>query len=133
MDTKCYYYRGSNAKTREIEGETWWFLIDICDILEIEDYQTVVRWLELIGADVITTDTPSEQNAFLIPEIAMLDLLASIPSGKAKHLKQWITETIIPDRKRTAHLFDDCDAWLTALAALKARRATQNPTHTEGA
>lgn len=129
MSTDLLIYHGQNVLTTQMSGETWWYLYEICDILGFDDYQTVIRWLELIDVELVQTDSPASKDVFIICQRALLDFLASIHTPQARFFRYWVTETAIPEldsyrlkaRPKLTQLLEAPTDWLEESTAVKAR------------
>jgi len=134
MSTDLLIYHGDNVLTTQMNGETWWYLYEICDILGFDNYQTVVQWLELIGVEVVQTDSPAQKDVFVICQAALLDFLDSIHTPQARYLKSWVVHTAIPEldkyrNQARAQLLSpvfEID-WLHDLTALHERSVARTP------
>jgi len=132
MSTDLLIYHGDNVLTTQMNGETWWYLYEICDILGFDNYQTVINWLELIGVEICQTDSPGQKDVFIICQQALLDFLDSIHTPQARYFKSWVVQTAIPEldnyrnQAKTELLSPVFDVhWLHDLTALHERAAAR--------
>jgi prophage antirepressor-like protein len=126
---KIFSYAGNEIRTVPRDGETWWVLRDVCEILEISNSSNVAARLDADEKGVHTADTlGGKQELTIVSESGLYSVILLSRKPDAKKFKRWVTHEVLPSiRKHGLYAVDDLinnpDAFIAALQALKAERA----------
>lgn len=95
-----FNYEGKNIRTVQRDGETWWVLKDICDVLELsnpsmiadrldEDEQMKVDPKQYLGSR-------SNEPITVISESGLYNVILLSRKPEAKKFKRWVTHEVLP-------------------------------------
>lgn len=131
-ELQIFSYEGKEVRTIQKNGEPWWVLKDVCDVLEIGNSRMVADRLDDDEKGVSITDTPGgKQELTVISESGLYNVILLSRKQEAKKFKRWVTHEVLPQIRRhgaymtTAKLeeiMNDPDAWIKLLTALKEER-----------
>lgn len=106
-----FTYENHDVRTVMIDGEPWWVLKDVCDVLEIDNSRNAAARLEddekatfenVIGTAVHSMDgAPIPHNATLINEPGLYGVIMQSRKAEAKAFKYWITHEVLPQIRKT--------------------------------
>lgn len=130
---QVFSYEGNEVRTVLRDGEPWWVLKDVCDILELSNSRMVADRLDDDEKGVSIADTPGgKQEITIISESGLYSAILLSRKPEAKKFKRWVTHEVLPAiRKHGAYvtpakleeIMNDPDAWIKVLTALKEERA----------
>jgi anti-repressor protein len=129
---QVFTYEGSEVRTVQRGGETWWVLKDICDVLGLSDTGEVA---ERLDGDELTrikhVSGGQTREMYAVNESGLYSVILRSNKPEAKNFKRWLTHEVLPSiRKHGAYLtpdkleelISDPDAWIRVLTALKEER-----------
>ncbi len=131
-----FKYEGKNIRTIQKDGEPWWVLKDVCDVLELSNSRMVSERLDEDEKDVSITDTlGGRQELTIVSESGLYSVILLSRKPEAREFKRWVTHEVLPSiRKHGLYAVDevlaDPDLLIKALQEIKAERA-RNTTLTE--
>ena len=137
-ELQVFSYEGSEVRTVNREGEPWWVLKDICDVLQLsnpsmiadrldEDEKAKVDPKEYLGSR-------SNEPATVISESGLYNVILLSRKPEAKKFKRWITHEVLPAIRRHGayvtpakleEIISDPDSWIKMLTALKDERTAK--------
>lgn len=129
---QVFSFEGKEVRTIQKNGEPWWVLKDICDVLEIGNSRDVTARLDEDEKGVDNIDTlGGRQELTVISESGLYNVILLSRKPEAKQFKRWVTHEVLPQIRRhgayltTAkleELMNDPDSWIQLLTALKVER-----------
>ena len=132
-ELKIFNYENANVRTTVRNGEIWFVLKDVCEVLGITNHRNVIQRLE--KDDVHTMDITDNlnrlQNTKLINEAALYQVIMLSRKPEAKKFMNWITHEVLPTiRKHGAYitsdkmeeLMTDPDTWVKLIRTLQQER-----------
>ena len=129
---QVFSFEGKEVRTIQKNGEPWWVLKDICDVLEIGNSRDVTARLDEDEKGVDNIDTlGGRQELTVISESGLYNVILLSRKPEAKQFKRWVTHEVLPQiRQHGAYLttakleelMNDPDAWIQLLTALKVER-----------
>jgi len=124
-----FKYKENEVRTIMKDGEPWFVLKDVCDVLDIGNNRMVADRLDEDEKGVSITDTlGGKQESTIISESGLYNVILLSRKPEAKIFKRWITHEVIPSiRKHGAYMTMDTiekvlldpDAIITIATALK--------------
>ena len=138
-ELQIFSYEGNEVRTVAKDGEPWWVLKDVCDVLELSNPSMIADRLD--DDEKIKVDpkqylgSRSNEPVTVISESGLYNVILLSRKPEAKTFKRWITRDVLPSiRKHGAYMtpgkleevMNDPDAWITMLTALKEERAAKN-------
>lgn len=115
-------------RTVMINGEPWFYGVDICRALDLTNPSEVYKRLEeddLSTTEVIDT-LGRKQNARIISQYGLYDLVLESRKEGARKFKRWITHEVIPRIQKTGSY-----SLLTKVTPLFVQRACENMNRTD--
>jgi prophage antirepressor-like protein len=127
---EIFNYGEKTVRTINLNGEVWWILKDVCEVLELmephkvsarldEDDRTLIPVIDSIGRNQETT---------IVNESGLYEVILRSDKPEAKKFKHWITHEVLPSiRKHGVYakeeLLENPDLFIEALQNLKAEKA----------
>ena len=111
-DLTIFNYGESPIRTMQQNGEIWWVLADVCEVLEISNSRDAASRLDDDEKDGVgITDTMGrQQTATVINEPGLYSLILRSNKPEAKAFKRWVTHEVIPAiRKNGAYKSNTTD------------------------
>ncbi len=101
MDSlQVYDYHGLDVRTVERDGETWWVLKDVCDVLELSNPTAVAGRLDEdekakfdLGLQGGSTN--------VINESGIYNVILRSDKPEAKEFRRWVTHEVLPQIHHT--------------------------------
>lgn len=125
---QIYNYEGNDVRTVNQNGEAWWVLKDVCDVLELSNSRMASDRLDEDEKGVSIVDTlGGEQEMTVISESGLYNVIFLSRKPHAKKFKRWVTHEVLPSiRKHGIYAVDavlaNPDMMIAALQELKAER-----------
>ncbi len=104
---QIFTYNGNEVRTVQRDGEPWWVLKDVCEILSIGQ---AIRVAERLEEDEVSqthiTDTLGRQQAtYIINESGLYNVILRSDKPEAKPFRKWVTSEVLPAiRKHGAYM-----------------------------
>ncbi|GHU18124.1 antirepressor [Alphaproteobacteria bacterium] len=131
-EPQIFFYCGKNVRTSWKDGELWWVLKDVCEVLGISNSRDIAARLEEDEKGVISIDTlGGRQKLTIINEYGLYKVILRSDKPEARKFQHWITHEVLPQiRKRGAYitrekaeeLLNDPDVLIDMLNAIKKER-----------
>ena len=131
-ELKIFNYENANVRTTVRNGEIWFVLKDVCDVLSIQNYRNVSAKLEDDEKDVHQMDTLGGlQKIIIVNESGLYKTIFRSDKPEAKKFMRWITHEVLPTiRKHGAYitsdkmeeLMTDPDTWVKLIRTLQQER-----------
>lgn len=101
-DLQVFTYNENEVRTVEHNGEIWWVLADVCNVLEIKNGRDVLKRLDPDekGVDFIYT-LGGEQEVTIINEPGLYSVILRSNKPEAKAFKRWLTHEVLPAIHKT--------------------------------
>ena len=134
---QIFNYENNEVRTTIKDGEIWFILKDVCDVLGINNSKMVAARLdenEKAGVsltDLSSNGTQQKRNFTIISEAGLYKVILRSDKPEAKKFMNWITHEVLPSiRKHGAYitsakmeeLMNDPDTWITLITTLKKER-----------
>lgn len=108
-ELQIFTYNGNEVRTVQHNGDTWWVLKDVCDVLNIENHKDLPKRLE--EDEVGRFDLPHPQSAtkklemLCINESGLYNVILRSDKPEAKPFRKWVTSEVLPTiRKHGAYM-----------------------------
>lgn len=98
-----FNYGNQPMRTVERDGETWWVLRDVCDVLGIVHPKDVAKRLDEDEDDliVLTDSAGRAQKMHVVNEAGLYNVILRSDKPEAKDFKRWVTHEVLPSIHRT--------------------------------
>lgn len=135
-EISVFSYQGNDVRTVLREGEPWWVLKDVCDVLGLSNPSVIADRLDEDEKDVLKTkpdlvlDVPN-RGLTIVSESGLYRIILRSDKLEAKRFQRWVTHEVLPAIRRhggylTAEKLEeamnDPDVWIRMLTALKEER-----------
>jgi len=99
-DIKVFSYQDNEVRTIQENGETYWVLKDVCDVLGIQNATDVAKRLD---EDEVTRfnlgGLSGESN--IVNESGLYNVILRSDKPEAKAFKRWVTHEVLPSIRKT--------------------------------
>lgn len=98
-----FKYGDAQVRVVTIDGEPWFVLADLCKVLEISDVSIVRRRLDdaLCQTHPIRDALGRTQNATVVSEAGMYEVVIRSDKPEAAAFRRWITADVLPSIRKT--------------------------------
>lgn len=105
-ELKIFNYCDNQVRTVEKDGELWFVLKDVCDVLDLSNSRRVAERLDEDEKDVTSSYTPGgTQKMSIINESGLYNVIMLSRKEEAKKFKRWVTHEVLPSiRKHGAYI-----------------------------
>ena len=101
-ELQIFKYNDVDVRTVMRDGNPWWVLKEVCDILEIGNSRMVADRLDDDEKGVSLIDTPGgKQEMTVINEPGIYNVIFRSDKPEAKNFKRWITHEVLPAIRKT--------------------------------
>ena len=100
-DIQVFTYKSNEVRTVELNGEPWFVLKDVCEVLGIGNSRMVADRLDEDEKGVSQIDTLGGlQNVSIISESGLYNVILRSDKPEAKPFRKWVTGTVLPSIRR---------------------------------
>lgn len=100
---QLFTYEGNELRTISRNGEPWFVLKDVCEVLEIGNPSQVKARLDggVISNEVIPDALGRMQDTTIINEDGLYDVILESRKPEARAFRKWITSEVVPSIRKT--------------------------------
>lgn len=109
-DLQIFNYSGKEVRTVEQNGEPWFVLKDVCDVLGLNDPHTVARKLDEDERQQmpVTDSIGRQQDTAIVNESGLYHVILRSDKPEAGPFRKWVTSEVLPSvRKHGAYMTPD--------------------------
>jgi anti-repressor protein len=143
-ELQVFSYEGNEIRTVTKDGEPWWVLKDVCDVLGLSNSRIVADRLDEddVSQTYITDSLGRQQQTSIVNESGLYNVILRSDKPEAKKFKRWVTHVVLPTIRmhgayvtpaKLEEMMNDPDAWIKVLTALKDERASKERLQLEAA
>ncbi len=131
-ELKIFNYKNNEVRTTIKDGEIWWVLKDVCQILGITNHKDIILKLEPDEKGVEKIDSlGGTQKTTIINEAGLYKTIFRSNKPEAKKFMHWVSHEVLPSiRKHGAYitsakmeeLMNDPDTWVKLIRTLQQER-----------
>lgn len=100
-DIQIFNYQNREVRTVELNGEPWFVLKDVCEVLGIGTPAKVAERLDEDEKGMSQIHTPGGlQNVSIITESGLYNVILRSDKPEAKPFRKWVTGTVLPSIRR---------------------------------
>lgn len=102
-DLQIFKYKDKPVRTIERNGEIWWVLRDVCNVLGISKTADVAARLDSdeVGQTDVLDSNGKRQMSYIISEPGLYNVILRSDKPEAKDFKRWVTHEVLPSIRRT--------------------------------
>lgn len=101
-DLQIFTYRDTTLRTIEKDGEIWWVLKDVCNVLGIANPADVATRLDEDEKGIAVVDTlRGKQEMLITNEPGLYKTIFRSAKPEAKDFMRWVTHEVLPALRRT--------------------------------
>ena len=102
-DLQVLFYEGNKVRMVEMNGEPWWVLKDVCDVLALtEPHRVATRLDEDDRTQMTVTDSLGRnQDTTVVNESGLYNVIFRSDKPEAKKFKRWVTHEVLPSIRKT--------------------------------
>lgn len=101
-ELQIFTYNETPLRTIEKDGEVWWVLRDVCNVLGIVKTDKVAQRLDDDEKGASLVSTPSgQQNMTVVNEPGLYKVILRSDKPDAKNLMRWVTHEVLPSIRQT--------------------------------
>jgi prophage antirepressor-like protein len=101
-EVSVFNFENYDVRIVDQNGEPWWVLKDVCDVLGIENSRNVSARLDDDEKGVHPIDTPGgSQEMTTINESGLYSTILRSESPETKRFKKWVTSEVLPSIRKT--------------------------------
>lgn len=101
-ELKIFNYQDNQVRAIQKDGEPWFVLKDICDVLGLVKPSNVAARLDDDEKGACLMGTPSgQQNMIIVNEPGLYSVILRSDKPGAKDFKRWVTHDVLPSIRRT--------------------------------
>jgi len=135
-DLQIFNYQSHDVRTVQKDGEPWFVLRDVCQILGMSNSRMVADRLDQdeVSQTYITDSLGRQQETTIINESGLYNVILRSDKPEAKPFRKWVTSEVLPSiRKHGAYMtaetleraLSDPDNAIRLFTALKEERAAR--------
>ncbi|MGN1480733.1 BRO-N domain-containing protein [Porcipelethomonas sp.] len=96
-------YNGSEIRTIDDNGQIWWVLKDVCNVLGISHIKDTVKRLDEdeVGQTEVVDSLGRKQKSYVVNESGIYSVILRSDKPEAKPFRRWITHEVLPEIRRT--------------------------------
>ena len=106
-ELQIFNYNGNEVRTIQKNGEPWWVLKDVCEVLDISQAVRVAERLDEdeVSQTHITDSLGRQQSTYIINESGLYNVILRSDKPEAKPFRKWVTSEVLPSiRKHGAYM-----------------------------
>lgn len=97
-EIQIFNYQDKQVRTVEKDGEPWWVLKDVCEVLEISHIKDTADRLEKdeVGQTEVIDSLGRKQKTTIINESGLYNVILRSDKPQAKPFRKWVTSEVLP-------------------------------------
>ena len=100
-DLQIFNYNGNEVRTIQKDGEPWWVLKDVCEVLGLSSPHKVFDRLDEDEKGRNQIPTPGgEQEMTVVNESGLYNVILRSDKPEAKPFRKWVTSEVLPSIRK---------------------------------
>ena len=135
-DIQIFNYNSSEVRTIQTDGEPWFVLRDVCNVLGISNHKMTAQRLDLdeVSLTYLTDSIGRQQETTIINESGLYNVILRSDKPEAKPFRKWVTSEVLPTIRRhgmyatpdtVEKMLADPDTTIKLLETIKQERAAR--------
>lgn len=102
-DLQIFTYNGAQVRTVEKNGQPYWVLRDVCEILGLSNPKVVAERLDEdeVSLTYITDSLGRKQETTVVNESGLYNVILRSDKPEAKPFRKWVTAEVLPSIRKT--------------------------------
>ena len=101
-EIQIFKYNSNEVRTIQKDGEPWFVLKDVCQVLSITNHKNIYARLDPDEKGVRQMDTPGgRQEMSIISESGLYNVILRSDKPEAKPFRKWVTSEVLPAIRKT--------------------------------
>ena len=99
---QLFSYDGKQVRTVQQDGEPWFVLKDVCEVLGIVDHKVAARRLDEdeVCQTPLSDSIGCQQDTTVINESGLYNVILRSDKPEAKPFRKWVTSEVLPSIRR---------------------------------
>lgn len=98
-ELQVFNYNGAQVRTVQKDGQDWWILKDVCDVLGLSNPSRVIERLEDDERSNFKLGRQGQMN--IINESGLYNVILRSDKPEAKPFRKWVTSEVLPSIRKT--------------------------------
>lgn len=101
-DMQIFTYNSNEVRTVEMNGEPWFVLKDVCDVLGIANHKMTAQRLDAdeVSLTDLTDSMGRQQETTVINESGLYNVILRSDKPEAKPFRKWVTSEVLPSIRK---------------------------------
>lgn len=100
-ELQIFSYNGNEVRTIQKDGEPWWVLKDVCNVLDLSDTNKTAERLDVDELTRIKFVTGGQNREMLcINESGLYNVILRSDKPEAKPFRKWVTSEVLPSIRK---------------------------------
>lgn len=102
-EIQVFNYQNNEVRTVELNGEPWFVLRDVCQVLGISNHKMTAQRLEddEVSLADLTDSIGRQQETTIINESGLYNVILRSDKPEAKPFRKWVTSEVLPSIRKT--------------------------------
>lgn len=102
-DIQVFTYNSNEVRTVELNGEPWFVLKDVCEVLGIANHKMTVQRLDAdeVSLTDLTDSMGRQQETTVINESGLYNVILRSDKPEAKPFRKWVTSEVLPSIRKS--------------------------------
>lgn len=95
---QIFNYQNNEVRTVEMNGEPWFVLKDVCEVLGISHITDTAKRMDEdeVGQTEVTDSMGRKQSTYIINESGLYNVILRSDKPEAKPFRKWVTSEVLP-------------------------------------
>lgn len=98
-ELQVFNYNGAQVRTVQKDGQDWWVLKDVCDVLGLSNTRVVAERLE--DDERSKLNLHRQGDTWCINECGLYNVILRSDKPEAKPFRKWVTSEVLPSIRKT--------------------------------
>ena len=100
---QVFEYQSNKVRTVDVDGEAWFVLKDVCEILGISNHKMTVQRLDEdeVSQTYLTDSMGRQQSTTIINESGLYHVILRSDKPEAAPFRRWVTNDVLPAIRKT--------------------------------
>lgn len=102
-DIQVFTYNSNEVRTVELNGEPWFVLKDVCEVLGISHITDTAKRMDEdeVGQTEVTDSMGRKQSTYVISESGLYNVILRSDKPEAKPFRKWVTSEVLPSIRKS--------------------------------